>query len=245
MRIAFPGESSAYRVARDRLLTEEIELRRSTERVAAARRALPQGGLVPTDYVFREARDDADVTLSQLFSAGKTSLVIYSFMFPRDATDARAGAESGKTALLALEESPCPSCVAMLDQFEGAMEHVRQQIDLVIAAKASTERLRDLASERNWRRLRFVSTNGNSYMRDYLGENEDGAPRPMLNVFQREGEKTMRHFWGSELLYAPSEPGQDPRHVGTLEPLWNLFDCTREGRPTNWEEQLGYCCHSK
>jgi predicted dithiol-disulfide oxidoreductase (DUF899 family) len=28
--------------------------------------------------------------------------------------------------------------------------------------------------------------------------------------------------------------------VGTLEPLWNLFDLTPEGRPTNWDEQLSY-----
>jgi predicted dithiol-disulfide oxidoreductase (DUF899 family) len=60
----------------------------------------------------------------------------------------------------------------------------------------------------------------------------------MLNVFHRDGE-TIRHFWGSELFYAPQDPGQDPRHVGTLEPLWNLFDLTPEGRP-NWDEQLNY-----
>jgi predicted dithiol-disulfide oxidoreductase (DUF899 family) len=245
MRIVFPGESPEYRVARDRLLAQEIELRRLTEDVAAARRALPPGGVVTKDYVFRQMRDDgasADVKLSQLFSPGKSTLVIYSFMFPRDRTDQRAGAESGETALLTLEESPCPSCVAMLDQFEGAMEHVSQRIDFVVAAKAPTERLRDLAKERDWKRLRLFSTNGNTYMRDYLGETDDGSPRPMVNVFQRDGE-TMRHFWGSELLYAPAEPGQDPRHLGTLEPLWNIFDLTREGRPANWEEQLGYCCH--
>jgi len=31
-----------------------------------------------------------------------------------------------------------------------------------------------------------------------------------------------------------------PRHVGTLEPLWNLFDLTPEGRPSDWDEQLTY-----
>jgi len=36
-----PGESPAYRAARNALLIEEIELRRHLERVAAQRRALP------------------------------------------------------------------------------------------------------------------------------------------------------------------------------------------------------------
>ena len=58
---------------------------------------------------------------------------------------------------------------------------------------------------------------------------------PMLNVFHRDGE-TIRHFWGSELLYAPTDPGQGPRHNGTLGPLWNLFDLTPEGPPTDWDE---------
>jgi predicted dithiol-disulfide oxidoreductase (DUF899 family) len=61
----------------------------------------------------------------------------------------------------------------------------------------------------------------------------------MLNVFQREAD-AIRHFWGSELLYAPADAGQDPRHVGTLEPLWSMFDLTREGRPSSWDEQLDY-----
>lgn len=55
--------------------------------------------------------------------------------------------------------------------------------------------------------------------------------RPMLTVFHRDGE-VIRHFWRSELFYAPVDPGQDPRRVGTLGPLWNLFDLTPEGRRT-------------
>jgi predicted dithiol-disulfide oxidoreductase (DUF899 family) len=50
----------------------------------------------------------------------------------------------------------------------------------------------------------------------------------------------IRHFWASELFYAPTDPGQDPRHAGTLEPLWNLFDLTPDGRPQDWDEQLAY-----
>ena len=41
MSISFPGESPEYRAARDRLLKQEVELRRATEAVAAVRRALP------------------------------------------------------------------------------------------------------------------------------------------------------------------------------------------------------------
>lgn len=46
------------------------------------------------------------------------------------------------------------------------------------------------------------------------------------------------------LRSAIPEPGQDPRQVGTIEPLWNLLDLTPEGRAPDWEEQLSYCCHS-
>ncbi|HEX4579824.1 MAG TPA: DUF899 family protein, partial [Candidatus Dormibacteraeota bacterium] len=100
MTIAFPGESAAYRVARDRLLAQEIELRRATETVASSRRALPAGGPVPENYVFRGAAADGaptNVKLSELFEPGKNSLVIYNFMFPRDPDDASPGPAIGTT----------------------------------------------------------------------------------------------------------------------------------------------------
>src|SRR5215218_2513315 len=130
MEITFPGESAEYRAARDRLLEQEIELRRAMEAVAAARRELPPGGAVPEDYVFQGAGGDGaptDVRLSELFAPGKDSLAIYSFMFPRDPGDERPGPVSGETARLPLPEGPCPSCVALLDQLDGAMEHAGQQ----------------------------------------------------------------------------------------------------------------------
>ena len=43
----------------------------------------------------------------------------------------------------------------------------------------------------------------------------------------------------AELFYAPSA-GAGTRHVGTIEPLWNLFDLTPEGRGTDWDKQLSY-----
>jgi predicted dithiol-disulfide oxidoreductase (DUF899 family) len=106
-------------------------------------------------------------------------------------------------------------------------------------AKTSLARLLTFGNERGWRHLRLLSSAGNTYNRDYFGEDEQGWQTPMLNVFHRDGE-TIRHFWGAELTYAPADPGQDHRSVGTLEPLWNLFDLTREGRPMDWDEQLSY-----
>lgn len=242
MRVGFPGESAQYRAARERLLEQEIELRRTMEAVAAARRQLPPGGVVPEDYVFQGAGADGtptDVRLSELFEHGKDSLVIYSFMFPRDPGDERPGPAAGHTALLPLAQGPCPSCVSFLDQLDGAAEHAGQNLNFAIVAKAPLPHVLTFAQERGWSHLRLVSSASNTYNRAYLAETAEGSQRPMLNVFHREGE-TIRHFWASELLYAPADAGQDPRHVGTLEPVWNLLDLTPEGRPPDWDEQLSY-----
>src|SRR5256885_4336075 len=94
MGIVFPGESPEYRAARNRLLEREIELRRAMEAVAALRRELPPGGRVKQDYVFQGKGAHgapADVRLSELFEAGKDSLVVYNFMFSRDPPDQTQG----------------------------------------------------------------------------------------------------------------------------------------------------------
>lgn len=242
MSMTFPGESAEHRAARNRLLQSEIELRRATEAVAEARRELPPGGVVSEDYVFQGAGRDGgttEVRLSELFAPSKDSLVIYNFMFPRHAEDERPGPPGGQTAQLPLEEGPCPSCTTLLDQLDGAAEHASQNINLAVVAKAPLQRVLTFAEERGWRRLRLLSAAGNNFKRDYQSETPDGHQMPMLNVFHRNGD-VIRHFWSSELLYAPADRGQDPRHVGTLEPLWNFFDLTPEGRPTDWEEQMSY-----
>ena len=242
MSFTLPGESPDYRAARNRLLDREIELRRAMEAVAAARRELPPGGQLKTDYVFQGAGVDGaptEVRLSELFERGKDSLVIYSFMFPRDPADETPGPREGHTAQLPLVERPCPSCTALLDQLDGAAEHAGQHLNLAVVAKAPLPRVLEFARERGWRRLRLLSSAGNTYNADYFAQTPDGIQRPMLTVFHRYGD-VIRHFWSSELFYVSSDPGQEPRHVGTLEPLWNLFDLTPEGRPVDWAEQFSY-----
>ena len=193
---------------------------------ASARRDHPGGLPLPRGAARRLARRRAAL---RAVRAGKNSLAIYSFMFPRSPQDGRPGPSAGSASRLTLEESPCPSCTALLDQLDGAAEHVAQRLNFVVAAKTPLPRLLAFAEERGWRRLRLLSSANNSYNRDYFGETADGIQQPMLNVFHRD-DSGVRHFWGAELLYAPTDPGQDPRHVGTLEPLWNLFDLTPEGR---------------
>jgi predicted dithiol-disulfide oxidoreductase (DUF899 family) len=219
----FPNESAEYRRVRNALLEEEMALRRQLERVAAQRRALPPGGVVPEDYLFDGAC--GPVKLSQLFR-GKGTLAIYSFMF---------GPE---------RERPCPGCTHFLDGLDGAAQHIAQRLALVVVARSPIQRLLDLALERGWEHLKLLSTAGNTYGRDYFGDSTALAPAmrkqqefedgrewdmPILNVFRREGD-IVRHFWGSELLYVPAEPGQEYRHNDLLDPLWNMFDVTPEGR---------------
>jgi predicted dithiol-disulfide oxidoreductase (DUF899 family) len=222
--LRFPNESTAYREARNALLAEEMELRRQVERVAAHRRALPKGGEVKEDYVFEG--ESGQVRLSELFAPSKETLAVYSFMF---------GPE---------RERPCPGCTHFLDALEGSTRHILQRINLVVVAKSPVSRLQAFARERGWRQLRLLSTAGNNYDRDYFGDStalgaamrdqQEFKPgeewdMPVLNVFHIEGS-TVRHFWGSELLYVPPEPGQEYRHNDLLDPLWNMLDVTPEGR---------------
>ena len=231
--LTMPDESAEYRVTRNKLLTEEMALRRQIESVAALRRALPAGGTVAQDYLFDG--DDGPLKLSDLFKPGMDTLAIYSFMY---------GPEKAL---------PCTGCTHFLDGLEGMVQHIIQRINLAVVAKSPLPRLLALARVRGWRTLPLLSTRGNSYDRDYFGDSS-GLPdavlkqqafkageewdMPMLNVFHRRGQ-VISHFWGSELLYLPAEPGQEYRHNDALDALWNMLDLTPDGRG-DFEPQLNY-----
>ena len=217
--IRFPGESDAYRDARNQLLDAEIELRNNIEAVAAQRRDLPMGGKVGQDYVF--AQTSGTVRLSELFSEGKDTLIVYSYMYgPK-------------------MPQPCVMCTSILDALDGEAPHVTQRVNLAVVAKSPIARVMDFANGRGWRNLRLLSSAENSYNTDYHAESAKGDQLPALNVFvQRAG--AIQHFYNTELLYAPSEPGQDGRHVDMIWPLWNLFDFAPEGRGETWHPRLTY-----
>src|SRR6185295_10151155 len=131
--VRFPGESEAYRSARDELLEEEIELRRHVEAVAAKRRTLPLGGEVPEDYAFEEQTDGGvrSVHLSELFAPGKDTLIVYSYMFgPQMA-------------------APCVMCTSILDALDGEAPHVVQRVNLAVVARSPIERVQRFARDRD------------------------------------------------------------------------------------------------
>ena len=220
----FPGESEEYRRARMRLLDAEIELRRQIEAVAAERRALPLGGEVPVDYSFEEA-PGVSVPLSELFAPGKDSLFLYSFMFlPAD------GVPLGRA---------CPSCTSIIDSLDGAAPHITQRVNVAVAAKVPIAQFRAHAATRGWRNIRLLSSAHSTYNADYGAETPEGSQLPVATVFVRRDGK-IHHFWSSELLAAPRDPGQHPRHVDFMWPVWSVFDTTPDGRGTDWDLQLAY-----
>jgi len=236
--IRFPGETSPYRAARDALLKAEIELRKQIEAVAEFRRKLPLGGAIKEDYLFQRsaplpdpasspASDSAsaaqpvEVRFSELFATDKPTLIIYSFMFePAD-------------------ETPCTSCNSILDGLNGTAPHLMQQTNFAVVAKSPAEKLHRWAKQRHWHNLPLYSSSENHYNADYHAETPEGIQIPAINVFRKTDEGIF-HFYNAELLYAPMEAGQDPRHADFFWPLWPLLDLTPEGRDAHWGPKHNY-----
>jgi predicted dithiol-disulfide oxidoreductase (DUF899 family) len=212
----FPNESEEYRQARNALLAEEIELRRHIEQVAELRRGLPNGGAVPRDYIFEG--ETGKKSLLDLFG-DKETLVVYSFMFgPKRAR-------------------PCPMCTAMLSSWDGAAQNLMQRVSLAVTARSPIERILAFKKERGWRNLALYSDSEGDFTRAYVSA-EDGDV-PALNVFTRR-DGTIRHFWSAEMSMEMADPGQDPRGAPDLDPLWAIFDCTPNGRGSDWYPKLEY-----
>lgn len=214
--VRFPNESSEYRHARDALLSEEIELRRYIERVAAQRRALPAGGTVPKDYAF--IGESGPVSFSGLFG-DKQTLAVYSYMYgPKRAR-------------------PCPMCTSLMAAWDGESLDIEQHIALVMVARSPIERLLAVKQERGWRHLRLYSDVDGDVTRDYVSAQD--ADIPGFSVFTRR-DGSIRHFWSSEMGATTADPGQDSRGAPDLMPLWTILDNTPEGRGGDWYPSLSY-----
>jgi predicted dithiol-disulfide oxidoreductase (DUF899 family) len=212
----FPNESADYRAARNALLTEEIELRRHIERVAALRRALPAGGEVPQDFEFAGA--DGPVHLSELFG-DKATLLVYSMMFGPQ------------------RKTPCPMCTSFLSAWNGEAKNLRERVAMAVLGRSDFERLDNYRKQRGFEYLRFFSDPSGEYTRTYV--NKDDADVPGFSVFTRR-DGVIRHFYSGELSGAMADPGQDPRGAPDLDPMWLMLDMTPEGRGGSWYPSLEY-----
>ncbi|HUZ11258.1 MAG TPA: DUF899 family protein [Caulobacteraceae bacterium] len=214
--IRIPNESAEYRSARQALLTEEFELRRQIEKVAAQRRALPPGGLVTGDYRFNTEAGPCD--LAGLFG-DKQTLVVYNYMF---------GPE---------RKRPCPMCTNLLDAWDGNADDLAQRVSLVVVARSPLERLAAVKRERGWKNLRLASALDDAFTREYAASPDGGLDSGGVAVFTRR-EGAIRHFWSEEMT--ASDPGQDPRGAPDPAPLWTVLDMTPEGRGADWYPSLDY-----
>ncbi len=215
----YPNEPDGYRAAREQLLAEEFELRRHIARVAEMRKALPLGGEAPEDYEF-EGPEGGRVRLSGMFGRHDT-LVTYFWMYGPQ------------------RERPCPMCTNLLGPLDANARDIEQNVALAVIALSPVARQLEFARERAWTALRFHSSAGNDFARDYRGLMEDGTDTAALNVFvKRDGRVHL--FWAGEMSGETSDPGQDPRGAPELAPLWNNLDMTPRGRATDWYPKLEY-----
>lgn len=211
-----PGESEAYRRARTALLAEEIELRRHKERVAAQRRALPEGPVAP-DYRFLDA-DGRELGLADLFGR-HTTLFTYFWMF---------GPQRAR---------PCPMCTDHIASFDPAIPNIEQRMAYAVLGRSPVSRQLAFARERGWQHLRFYQTIGDDFARDHGALTPDGDEYPAQAVWTlRDG--VVRRFWTEEM--GEADDGQDSR--GALDPtsLWAMLDLTPEGRGADWYPKLDY-----
>jgi predicted dithiol-disulfide oxidoreductase (DUF899 family) len=212
----YPNESAEYRIARNALLAEEIELRRHIERVAAQRRALPSGGELAKN--FELISETGPSRLSDLFG-DKETLLIYSMMYGPQ------------------RKEPCPMCTSFLNSWNGTAINLLDRVAIAVTARSPIERLVEYKRDRGFPNLPFVSDRSGDYTRTYV--TADDADVPGFSVFTRR-DGVIRHFYSGEMSSDMADRGQDPRGAPDLDPLWLMLDLTPEGRGTTWYPKLDY-----
>jgi predicted dithiol-disulfide oxidoreductase (DUF899 family) len=230
-RTRLTNESDDYLAKRENLRLAEVELMKSRERVAELRRQLPQGAEVE-DYEFLEGPADLSdgdkpirkVRLSELFTGPDRSVVIYQFMYGKKNT------------------KPCPMCTLIIDSLNGSGHHIAENVDMAIVAAADPETLRAHARRQGWTNVRLLSADENStYKYDLGGEDSDGNQDSTLNVFTRDADGTIRHFYSAHPRMAEDIK---ERGLDLLSPVYNVMDLTPQGRG-DWYASLDYAPNVK
>ena len=219
------NESEDYLARREELRLAEIELMHHRERVAALRRALPQGALVQ-DYEFLQGPSQLDagdqpiapIKLSRLFTAPHRPLVIYHLMYGKKQT------------------KPCPMCTMWIDGLNGVAQHLAQNIDLAIVAAAEPQALRSFARKRGWKNLRLLSAGTSTFKYDLGSEDAAGCQDSTISVFTLDANGAVHHSYSAHPRMAPDI---QERGIDLLTPVWTFLDLTPQGRGS-WYASLSY-----
>lgn len=210
-----------YRAARQTLAAAEIALRDQVEAVAAQRRALPPGPLVP-NYQLTEGSLDLtapgastrSVTLADLFGE-RDELIVYHLMFHPD------------------DDAACAACSMFVDGLHGVSHHILRRAALAVVGKAPIDKLRAWGRLRGWQGLRIVSAYGTTFTNDLGTEGPLGGQFPAFSVFARSIDGIRHTYIGSADF-----PDGSPRGMDLMSPVWNVFDLLPSGRGNKEPESL-------
>ena len=221
-----PGESADYRAARDRLLDQEIKLPRLTEAMAVSQAGAAHGRTDPAGPRPRWRRSRWRSEERETIGAIQTGQAQPRHLQPhvparsrrplRRARDRqhRAPAPKGRPVpIMHRAARPTPRC----RRARHPAHQPRRPREHVTPTAAHLRPGARLASP-------SPPVPGRQHLQPRV------PPRPGHNPSLLE----------LKLFYAPTDSDQDPRHISTLEPLWNLLDLTPDGRPSGWHEQLNY-----
>src|SRR5262249_29808388 len=147
-----------WQAARGELLTQEKELTRRGDPLAAAPRPLPR---VPIEKDYRFDTTEGPKTLRELFD-GRSQLIVYHFMFGPDYT---AG---------------CPLCSSGADSFNGAVPHLNaRDVTFTCISRAPLDKLQASQRRLGWT-FPWVSSHGSDYNFDLEISRPEEATREFL-----------------------------------------------------------------
>jgi predicted dithiol-disulfide oxidoreductase (DUF899 family) len=204
-----------WTAARQQLLTQEKQLTRMRDQVAAQRRELPW---VKVDKTYMFEGPNGRETLGDLFE-GRSQLVVRHFMF---------GPGWGEG---------CVGCSFWSDHLDGALVHLEHRdVTVVVVSRAPLAEIQAFQQRMGWR-FKWVSSYGSEFNYDYgvsftpeqlaAGKVDynyavtanAGEEMPGLSVFHKDADGTIAHTYSS---YARGNESM----LGT----YTILDLTPKGR---------------
>lgn len=120
----------------------------------------------------------------------------------------------------------CPACTLWADGYNGVHHHVITRTAFVVSSPDPPPVQQKFAASRGWR-FPMVSHIGTPFAADMGYRSEQGAWRPGISVFKRDGERIVR------VSDARWSPGDD------FCTVWHFFDLLQDGA-AGWSPKIHY-----